>query len=164
MPLLTALLLVGCEDEPPPPPPKKAAEPPPPAPDQLAPGELAEGDEDAFGMKLPRRMRVIKRHGDVVVAQGMLSLERVANYVRDRVDTNQVETGPAKTVFIDAIVEAHPKRKMRLEVSQSGPRTTLFIKAHIPKGKHIPGLSEEERWRRVGLTKDGKPAEPNKFE
>jgi len=162
---LWAMSMGGCSDDPPPPPPPPApAPPPPPAPDQLLPGELAEGKQDAFGLKLPRRMRVTKRHGDVVIAQGTLSLDRVSNYVRDRVTTNQVETGPSKTVFIDAVTAAHATRKLRVEVSQSGPRTTMYVEAHIPKGKLVPGLSEEERWRRMGLTKEGRPADPNKFE
>src|SRR4051794_12396343 len=69
---------------------------PRPAPpvDQLLPGELAEGTEVAFGLKLPRKMQVSARFADVVVGKTDVPSDQVANYVRQRVSADRVVTGP----------------------------------------------------------------------
>src|SRR4051812_10196355 len=53
--------------------------------DHLGAGELVEGSERAFGLVLPRDVRVESRIVDLVLADANVAPEAVANYVRARV-------------------------------------------------------------------------------
>lgn len=134
---------------------------PPPAPaatsaDQLRPGELAEGAEEAFGLTLPRDLRVTRRFRESTVAIGEPGAELVANYVRERVHTSVVEIGPARTVFMDARVRGKDDGKLlRIEVIQQRARTELVVK-DLTKEPIEPGLTEEERWEKAGLSPSGR--------
>ena len=105
--------------------------------DRLAPGELAPGVAEVWGFVAPREMRLDQRFPAEAFFVGAVAAESVANYVRERVDAERVEIGAARTVFPAARIKPPP-----LE----------------------PGLSDEERWRKAGLTPDGKPLDPKKVE
>jgi len=130
------------------------------APDELAPGELAEGQEHAFGLPLPRRMRVSATFPDAIFAVGAMAPEHVANYVRQRVEADAVETGPAKTVFTKAKLKGGDASKvLRIEVAQRGSETELVVRDQTPPPIK-PGLTPEERMREHGMTLDGKLLDP----
>ena len=160
---LLALALAGCEsDEPPVVPADYGSAGPPPAwsarpVDRLAPGELRPGKAEAFGLVLPRKLRVQARHARAVHASGRVSPEAVANYIRQRVTVAHVELGAARTVFPNATINGGPAGKVfRIEVMAArGGGTNLVIRDVTPPPA-TEGLSEEERWRRAGLTPDGK--------
>ncbi|XYI00798.1 hypothetical protein ACMHYB_13970 [Sorangium sp. So ce1128] len=145
-----------------PPPPSDAAAPRPPV-DQALPGELAEGVEQAFGLPIPRRMKVRARFPDAVFAVGEIPAERVANYVRTRVLAGNVETGPAKTIFSRATVKSAPQRMIRIEVVSRAHVSELVVRDET-RPPPERGLSVEERWRRNGLTPDGKVLDPTRLE
>lgn len=159
--LLLVALLPACQDKP-----KQAPAPapsvaPPPAPDQLRPGELAEGTIDAFGVKIPRIMHVDTRFSDALFASGDASHKDVVAYVRERVVAEKVETLQTKTVFEGVTVKASPEKKLRIEVIAVGVgRSKLVIRDETrPPAK--PGLTEEERWREVGMTPQGELIDPS---
>jgi hypothetical protein len=128
--------------------------------DRLAPGELAEGSTSAFGLTFPRKMRLERRFFDAAHATGNVPPEAVANYVRQRVDATHVEIGAARTVFPKVHIKGGPPDKLfRIEVIANGPTTQLVLRDVTPPPVE-PGLSEEERWRRAGMTKDGKLLDP----
>ncbi|WP_437309369.1 hypothetical protein [Sorangium sp. So ce388] len=145
-----------------PPPPIDASTPRPPV-DQALPGELAEGVEQAFGLPIPRRMKVRARFSDAVFAVGEIPAERVANYVRTRVLAGNVETGPAKTIFSRATVKSAPQRMIRIEVVSRAHVSELVVRDET-RPPPERGLSVEERWRRNGLTPDGKVLDPTRLE
>ncbi|AGP35231.1 hypothetical protein [Sorangium cellulosum] len=147
---------------PPPPPASEASAPRPPV-DQALPGELAEGAEQAFGLPIPRRMKVRARFPDAVFAVGEIPAERVANYVRTRVLAGNVETGPAKTIFSRATVKSAPQRMLRVEVVSRAHVSELVVRDET-RPPPERGLSVEERWRRNGLTPDGKVLDPTRLE
>jgi hypothetical protein len=122
--------------------------------DTTIPGELPEGTIVAFGLKLPRRMTVIAQMDDSLFAVGAMRLEHVSNYIRSRVDAEKVETGPSKTVFREAKVRGGDKT-VEVEVSlvSRGVQVVVRNKTRKPAAE---GLSEKQRWERVGLTPDGK--------
>jgi hypothetical protein len=161
---LAFALLTGCrakEDAPPPP----FVPPPAPAPaiDQARPNEIAEGGESAFGLPLPRVMVVKARFPDAVFASGHLSLETVANYVRERVIAAHVDTGPAKTVFTGVSIKGAPQRVVRIEVATEGDQTEIVVRDQTrPPAKD--GQTEEERWRELGLDPHGQPLDPTHLE
>ena len=126
--LLLVALLPACREEP-----KRSAPPvvsaPPPLPDQLRPGELAEGTIEAFGVKLPRVMSVEARFPDAVFAAADVPAKHVVDYVRERVIAERVTTLPTKTVFEGASAKASPTLKLRIEViAQNATRSTLVVR------------------------------------
>lgn len=157
--LVPALALTtGCrrdDDVETPPVPPVASAVVPTAADQLRPGELAEGSEELFGLRAPRGMRVARRFEEAVSALGQHSAERVANYVRDRVDAERIEVGPTRTVFLNATVRGDTSgKRLRIEVVQHPTRTELVVRDVTPKPIE-PDLTEAERWQKAGLSPTG---------
>lgn len=127
----------------------------PVAADQLRPGELAEGTDEMFGLLAPRGLRVVRRFTESMSAVGEPSAERVANYVRDRVDAERVEFGPTRTVFSNATVRGDVSgKRLRIEVIQHPSRTELVVRDVTPIPID-PDLSEADRWRKAGLSPTG---------
>ena len=132
--------------------------------DRLAPGELAPGVAEVWGFVAPREMRLDQRFPAEAFFVGAVAAESVANYVRERVDAERVEIGAARTVFPAARIKSgKPDRVYRFEVLKVGAGVWLVIKDITPPPLE-PGLSDEERWRKAGLTPDGKPLDPKKVE
>jgi hypothetical protein len=132
--------------------------------DRLAAGELAEGPHTAFGFTFPNKMRIERRFLDSVHASGRIAPESVANYVRQRVGTTHVEVGAARTVFPRVQIKGGaPDKVYRIEVVADGSTTRLVLSDVTPPPVE-PGLSEEERWRRAGMSPEGKPIDPQKME
>jgi hypothetical protein len=164
--LVASVALAGCrgkrlaEDEhaPAPPTARTSSEEPPPV-DRALPGELAEGTQRAFGLALPRVMTVKGRFDDVVFAACDAPADQVANYVRHRVTTDKIVTGPEKTVFTRATVRGHPGTLVAISVVSYGNRTELEVRDVTPKQAQ-PGLSSDDRWRELGLTPEGDPIDP----
>jgi hypothetical protein len=125
--------------------------------DRLAPGELAPGTAQAFGLVLPRVLRIEAQFPREVFASGQAAPEAVTNYVRTRVTVTRVEIGAARTVFPACIIKGGPPdRRFQIEVVPvGGGRTKLVIRDVTP----VPGpegLSVEERWKRAGMTPEGR--------
>jgi hypothetical protein len=132
-------------------------------PDQLAAGELAEGKDDAFGLPVPRVFTVDARFPDAIFAKGGARPEDVTRYVRDRVVSEHVETSPTRTVFTGATLKRSPGRTLRIEVVTRGESTEIVVRDETrPPAKE--GLTEEQRWRELGLTPQGEPIDPTKLE
>lgn len=129
--------------------------------DTKLPGEIAEGDRVAFGFPIPRAMRVTAEYPDAFYAAGKLKLEDLSNYTRDRVDAEKIETGPSRTVFLQAALRDDPKRAVEVTLVQSrGGKVTMVVRDRTRVRDEVsPTLTEEQRWERVGLTPDGKVLE-----
>ena len=153
-----------------------------PAPDELVEGEMAESELSAFGLPIPEGFRVESRSSTRVTAVGRSPLENVANYVRKRVDAKDVVTGPGKTIFEEVTIKdpratkappagagnadagEPPYDRMRVTVSLHLGQVRLTVtRARSPKPPPAE-LNEDQRWERLGVRKDGKPANPKKFE
>ncbi len=122
--------------------------------DSTTPGEIAEGDERAFGFPIPRAMRVKAKMDDTWYVVGRLRMEHVANYVRQRVHSRNIDTGPTRTVFRDAMMKGDPNHLFEIEVSVSRRGTQMIIRDRTRKIVDDT-LSERERWERAGMRPDG---------
>jgi len=160
---LACLAGAGCRNEPP----KRAAPAPietPKGADRLLPEEIPEGNVRALGMMLPRAMRVERYFNDSVVAKGRIAPEPIANYIRQRVEGSTVEIGVARTVFNNAHVKGQPPdKRVRVEVVFDDIETVLMVRDITPPPLER-GLSEDELWRRTGITKDGKIIDPSQMQ
>jgi hypothetical protein len=131
------------------------------APDQLAPGELAEGTIDAFGFKLPRIMNVDTQFPDAIFASGEASHKDVVGYVHDRVLAERVDTLQNKTVFEGATMKSAPSKKLRIEVIAVRVGLSKLVIRDETRPPAKPGLTEEERWKEVGMTPQGELIDPS---
>lgn len=128
--------------------------------DRLDPLEVPEGDRQAFALKVPRGMSVIYDGPDEVQATGMITPERLANYVRKRVVVDGVELGSARTVFDRArVVGDDSGRLVRIEVISQQVGTMLVVKNLSPP-KADPNATPEERWKKFGRDPSGKLLDP----
>ena len=125
--------------------------------DRLAPGELAPGDAEAFGLVLPKGMKVKARFPGKVHARGKLRPEDVANYIRGRVIVRYVELGAAATIFPRVTIKQGAKDRLyTIEVAGTGGSTQLTITDTTPPPKPPVKLSEAQLLERAGLTPGGK--------
>lgn len=135
--------------------------------DRLAPGELPEGREVAFGLKLPQGMGIARGFPGVIHATSTtLRPEQVANYFRARVVDGTVAAGAVGTRFLGVHAKTDPKRELAIEVRAGAPGVTtceVLLRDTTPPPVE-PGLSEDERRRKAGLTPDGKLLDPKHME
>jgi hypothetical protein len=145
--------------------PAPAPNAPPPAPvvtDTLDPGELLEGTERAFTLKLPRGVHVEESFAKVVFAQGSLKAADVANYVRSRVRGGSVHVGAAATIFDNVFATDEPTRPLFIHVEPlpRGGGTRIEVRDATPPPPTLQGATEAERWKAAGLTPEGRIADP----
>jgi len=132
--------------------------------DRLAADELAAGNAQVWGFAVPRDMRIEHRYVETAHLVGPVKPDALANYVRDRVVVSHVEIGAGRTVFPDARIKGGAAdRVYELDVVPEPGQTRLVIKDTTPM-KVTPGLTDAERWRQAGLTPEGRPLDPKKFE
>lgn len=158
-------LAVSCSKPAPPP----RDDGPPPAPvasraDRLDPLEVPEGERKAFGLTIPRGMKVIYQGSDEVQASGMIAPDRLANYVRKRVVVDGVELGAARTVFDRAkVVGDNSGRLVRVEVVTQ-PFGTMLVVKNLAPPKADPNATPEERWKKFGRDPSGNLLDPTSKE
>jgi hypothetical protein len=138
-------------------------EAPRPPVDKLEPGELAEGSEKAFGLPIPRSMLIEARFPDAVFAVGEISPDLVASYIQTRVVSEGIDKGPVKTVFPRATLKDAPTSVVHIEVVARGRSTSLVVR-DVTRPPAKDGLSEEQRWKELGLTPRGEPLDPTQLE
>lgn len=158
-------LVAGCKrEEAPPPQVESNGAPRPKTPDRVAPGALLEGEKVVFGWRAPRDMKLIARFPDAAHFEGRVKLAHLEDYVRQRVVMRHVEVTPTHSIFPNVRIRGgDPKRIYRFEIAPQRDSVELVIRDITPPPP-TEGLSEEERWRRAGLTPEGKLLAPNDLE
>jgi hypothetical protein len=113
---------------------------------------------------LPKGAKVMAQIDKMVKVEGRFSVPALEEYVRQRVVARRVEVTPERSIFPEATLRGgDPARTYRIELLARGGRTELILQdtTLLPA---TPGLSEEQRWNRSGLTPQGKLANPNAME
>jgi hypothetical protein len=151
---------------PPPPVPVAATAPSPsqlPA-DHLAPDELVEGTEKAFGVALPRGVTIEHRYVDTVELSGTMSVHALVKYFHARLQGGSLREGSDVATFEHVIQPGAVDREILVHI-EAGRLGTTRIDLTSFLHEHAPPLPDEEaRWRSVGLTKDGKLLDPTHLE
>lgn len=137
--------------------------------DRLAPGELEPGDEIAFGLPIPKGMRVVRRFDDSTHAKGRVDHDELVAYLKRRLATSHLTYEPDKVVFPEVRIRndaakgtgnAAQDTTLRVEVWADREMTWLRVTdTTVPPA--VEGLTEAERWRRAGMHPDGSPLDPN---
>jgi hypothetical protein len=167
--VVIALAIVGCKRAPTkqeqqaPSPVRSAA----PAPDRLAKGEVPEGRERAFTMPLPLRCTVKARFPDSVHVATPLTQEDLANFTRARVKDGITSTGASGTRFEGVVVARDPSRRLTIEIRPSatiGDYKSEMVVNDVTRPPEDPNITTDERWRKAGMTPNGKLIDPKKLQ
>jgi hypothetical protein len=124
--------------------------------DHIVPGELVEGDQTAFGLKLPRGTVLTASFPQQILFQSPAKASDLANYVRARVEMGTVTVGAAATDFTRVQVPTNPGRELVIHVEPlaSGTGSAITVRDVTPPPFN-PNLTNEERWRQAGLKPGG---------
>jgi hypothetical protein len=129
--------------------------------DHLNPGELVDGPLHAFELKLPAGMEIREAFTSVVYAWGPVDPMKLANYLRAQVKGGSISVGAAATVFDQVTVPANGKRILRLRVDAIGQGRAARLEVRdVTPPPVAPAADDAERWRRVGMSSDGKLLDP----
>jgi hypothetical protein len=128
--------------------------------DHLAPGELREGSQRAFGVALPSALRVKGSFVDVVYAGGPASVHALVQYFRARLEDGTMREGPAAATFEHVKVRGKPGLELLVHIANGADGASVEIRDSTPPP--APALPDEpSRWRQVGLTPQGRLADPS---
>lgn len=123
--------------------------------DHLAPGELLEGADDAFGLILPRRLRVEGAFAHVVYASGPLAVQPLVRYFRTRLQDGDLREGETAASFEHVHVPGKPERELAIRITATPQAARVEIRDATPP--EAPALPDDRaRWKRVGLTPEGR--------
>jgi len=138
--------------------PKAAARPSAPepkTPDRLPPGQLLEGEQSAFGLPVPRNMKLERKSKRIAHVRGRVSLQELGDYLRARVLVQHVEMSEQKLVFPKVQLRSDASAPpLRLELIDEGVTTHLIVQ-NLFAPPAMPGLTDEQRWERAGRTPGG---------
>jgi hypothetical protein len=127
--------------------------------DHLAPGELVPGNEQAFGLTLPRGFHVDGAFADAVFATGYGDVAPVARYFRNRLQDGDLRQGAASATFEHVHAPSDPGRELHVHLETVALKVRIEVRDTTPPP--APVLPDEKaRWRQVGLTPDGRLADP----
>lgn len=132
-------------------------------PDHLAPGELVEGSERAFGIALPRGMQVTQSFVDLVAATGPVSVHSLTQYLGARLEGGTLREGKEAATFENVAARGKPDPELLVKITSSFAGTRLEIQKVTHQKVHLLP-DEEARWRQVGLTPQGKIIDPSHAE
>jgi hypothetical protein len=131
--------------------------------DHLAPGELLEGSQRAFGVVLPGALQVKASFVDVVYASGAAPVHALARYFRARLEDGTMREGPAAATFEHVKVRGKPGLELLVRIANAPEGASVEIRdATPPPAPLLP--DEASRWRQVGLTPQGRLIDPSHLE
>ncbi|MEY2934209.1 MAG: hypothetical protein RL033_4958 [Pseudomonadota bacterium] len=131
------------------------------APDRLAPQERPTEAATAFGLSLPKGMRLTNQSHNSAYFLGQLDLATVVEHLKPHLEAQRVESHPGHTAFEQAkVVNDSSGRLLRVDISAEGLGTLVFVQDVTPPPAPR-GVSESEMWRRAGRNPDGTPKDQN---
>jgi len=134
-----------------------------PAPDRLSGEERLPEAETAFGLPLPRGLRLTRAFNDSAYFAGGLPPAAVVEHLGSQLVSSYLELMGTRSVFARAQIKGDAeKRLFRIEVSPISGGSQLYIQNITPPP--VPkGLSPEEMWKLAGRKPDGKPVDENQL-
>jgi hypothetical protein len=127
--------------------------------DHLAPGELVEGNQSVFGIRLPRALQIDESFGDAVVASGPVSVHALVQYLRPRLQEGGLREGEAAATFEHVKVRGQPGLELAIHIVPVEGGTRVELRDETPRTAE-PLPDEPARWKQVGLTPNGRLADP----
>jgi hypothetical protein len=135
----------------------------PPPVDHLAPGELVEGTDQALGILLPEGVRVDESFGKVVYASGAVTVHPLVQYLRTKLQDGNLREGENSATFEHVTVRGTTERPLSIHIAEV--RRKAIIEIRDTTEQAAPNLPDEPaRWKNVGLTPNGRIADPTHLE
>lgn len=128
------------------------------APDRLPPGKLLEGEEVAFGFRIPKGMKLTKTR-KLARASGSLNFDDLTDYVKDRLVARHAEMFGGRLVFPQAKIRGGQGELYEVTLINGGREQILLIQ-NIERPPATVGLNQAERWKRAGLKPNGELVDP----
>jgi hypothetical protein len=134
--------------------------------DHLGSGELLEGTATAFGLAIPRVMRIDAAFGDVVYASGQVPADSVAKYVRARVREGRMIEGDyahyGTVTFEQVRIPTSPDKEFTVVVRPAAEGVGVTkLEVHDATPIHAPPLPDDTaRWKNAGLGPGGRILDP----
>jgi hypothetical protein len=128
--------------------------------DHLAPEELVEGTEQAFGLTLPRGVHVESSDRGDVHAVGLVALHAFVKYLRAHVQESDLDEGDQFADLRKVKLHGKPGALYQMHLSPAGFRGTMLLVQDVTPVPAPDLPNEAERWKAVGLTPNGKVLDP----
>jgi hypothetical protein len=129
--------------------------------DRLSPEEALPEAEIAFGLAMPRGMRLTRYFDDSAYFTGTLDMASVVEQIRGQLLAREVELLERRAVFPMAYIRGDATRRLfRVEVTANRQGSQVYVK-NITPAPAPRGLSQAEIWRRAGRNPDGTLLDPN---
>jgi hypothetical protein len=125
---------------------------------------VLEGEKRIFGFPVPRDMSMVSETRRTAEAAGPVRADDLSEYIRARVLVGHVEIAQKRIVFPQVKLRGDTsERALRIEVVDDGSASRLLV-YKLESRPPVEGLSEEARWRKAGITPDGKLIDPHSLE
>jgi hypothetical protein len=132
-------------------------------PDRLAKGEQLPEAETAFGLPLPKGMRLLRQYEDSAYFQGATDLEATLGQLRGSLSPAVAQLTREGALFPRVrIVGGDPQRMYRVTVNSVAQGSQVHIEDITPPPAPT-GLSEAEMWKMAGRNPDGSLIDPNQM-
>jgi len=131
------------------------------SPDRLPPGALLEGEEVAFGFHFPKGM-VVSKLRKRARARGDVNFDQLVDYVKARIAVRHAEMFGSRLVFPNATILGQ-SGQFTLTLLEGKREQVLLIEDNATPPAAV-GLSEADRWKRVGLKPNGELIDPKGME
>jgi hypothetical protein len=123
--------------------------------DHLAPGELVEGKELAYGVPLPRDSEQIKAIAPSVYGRVHGTTTSLEKYFKARVSGGKLVHEPAGSIIFDQAHGADPKVALYIRIDHDPEVGARFeVRDATPPVAELHA-NDEERWRANGLKPNG---------
>jgi hypothetical protein len=144
---------------------RKEQAPPEPVPsaqstaDHLAKGEIPEGRERAFSLPLPLHSTIKARFANSVHVASPYTQEELANFIKTRVKDGKTTSGASETRFDQVVVVKDPSKTLTIQVRPApimGEFRSQVVVDDVTPLPEEPGLTDADRWKKAGMSPDGK--------
>lgn len=126
----------------------------------LAPGELVEGTEQAFGLTLPRGVHIESSDRGDVRAVGLVTLHALVKYLRTHVQESDLDEGDQYADLHKVKLHGKPGALYEMHLSPAGFRGTMLLVQDVTPTPAPDLPNDAERWKAVGLTPNGRVLDP----
>jgi hypothetical protein len=127
--------------------------------DHLAPGELLEGTEQAFGVTLPQGMRIDESFSKVTYASGPVGLHALVEYFRGHLRDGDLREGEWSATFDHVTAPGKPEPPLSIHMASS--RDVVRVEIRDETVPVLPPLPDDAaRYKRAGLTPSGSLLDP----
>jgi hypothetical protein len=127
--------------------------------DHLAPGELLEGTQEAYGIKLPQLVKIDEVFSKETATSGPVALHPMVDYLRARVTGGDLREGADSATFEHVTAPGKPQPELEIHLVRSRDVVRIFFRDATPPV--LPPLPDDAaRFKRAGLTPSGKILDP----